>query len=471
MRGLRSTVALLVVLIGLGAYIYFVVSKKSDSDAPKQEKLFASLEASKLDELKVKSEAGDVTTLKKDGESWNIVAPLQVRAADTESAAVANAIADIDVVRVVDENPTDLKPYGLDPPQIDVEFKSADGKTTGHLLVGVKAPAGANRYAKRADEKRVVLIAQFHEGSLNKSTFDLRDKSIIKFDRAKVDGVDANVGGKLMEFTKANADWKMVKPVVARADFSAVDGLVGHVESAQMKAFVTSAPTPADLKKYGFDKPQAIVNLHLGSAKATLEVGGKADDTTVYVRDTSKPDIYTIDNTTANDFKKPADDYRKKELFDFRAFNATHVEITTSGPTVIFDRVKAKDDKSPDTWHRVSPNPGDPDRSKVETLLAGLADIRATSFVDSISKTGLQTPTMTVVAKFDDGKQEERVIFGRSGSDVFASRPDDPGAAKIETEKFDEAVKGVAELSKPEAPATPPAAPSAATAPATPPAK
>src|SRR5216684_6696865 len=266
MRGLRSTIALLVVLIGLGAYIYFVVSKKSDSTAPKQEKLFASLEASKLGELKVKSESGDVTTLKKDGDVWKIVAPIQTAAADTEATGVANALGDIDVVRVVEENPTDLKPYGLDSPQIDVEFKSADGKTAGQLLVGAKAAAGGNRYAKRADQKRVVLIAQFHEGSLNKSTFDLRDKSIIKFDRAKVDGLDAVVNGKAMEFTKASADWKMVKPVVARADFSAVDGLVGHVEGAQMKALVTSTPTPADLKKYGFDKPQATINLHLGSA-------------------------------------------------------------------------------------------------------------------------------------------------------------------------------------------------------------
>ena len=232
-----------------------------------------------------------------------------------------------------------------------------------------------------------------------------------------------------------------------------------------MKALVTSTPTPADIKKYGFDKPEAIINLHLGSAKATFEVGGKADDTTVYVRDASKPDIYTVDTGTANDFKKPADDYRKKELFDFRAFNASHVEITTNGQTVIFDRVKAKDDKSPDTWHRVSPNPGDPNRSKVESFLAGLADIRAASFVDSTAKTGLQTPAMTVVAKFDDGKQEERVnLQKRLGCFCVASRRsrrrEDRGR------KVRRSGQGVDELSKPEAPATPPA-----TAPATPPAK
>jgi Domain of unknown function (DUF4340) len=448
MRGLRSTLALLVVLIGLGAYIYFVLAKKPESTVTKQEKLFPNLEASKIDDLKVKSESGDVTSLKKEGGSWKIVSPLQVPAADSDATSLANALGDIEIVRVVEDNPTDLKPYGLDAPRIDVEYKSAEAKTAGHLLIGAKAAAGGNLYARREDEKRVVLIAQYQESSLNKSTFDLRDKTIMKVDHDKVDGIDVNVGGKTFELAKAGSDWKMTKPVAARADFSAADGLIGRVQQAQMKKVVSTAPSPADLKTYGFDKPQAIVNLHLGSARATFEVGGKADDTTTYVRDTSKPDIYTVDNSSADDLKKPADDYRKKELFDFRAFDATRVELTRNGQTVVFERVKAKDDKSPDTWHRVSPNPGDPDRSKVEGLLAGLADVRATSFVDSTAKTGLQTPALIVDAKFDDGKKQEKVTFGTDGSNAFAVRSDDPGAAKIEAEKLDEALKTLDELSK-----------------------
>lgn len=448
MRGLRSTIGLLVVLVGLGAYIYFVTSKKSDSTATKQEKLFASLEAAKIDELKVKSESGDVTTLKKEGGTWKIVAPLALPASDLDATGIANALGDLEIVRVVEENPTDVKDYGLDTPRIEVEFKSTEAKTAGHLFVGAKTATGGNLYARRDDQKQVVLVGQFYETSLNKSTFDLRDKAIIKFDRSKVDGVDVDLGGKPIEFSKANAEWKMTKPVVARADASAVDGLVSRVETAQMKSIVSSAPTPADLKTFGFDKPQATINLHLGSARATLVVGAKADDMAVYVRDASKPDVFTVDTSTADDFKKPADDYRKKDLFDFRAFTATRVEITRSGQTVIFERVKAKDDKSPDTWHRVSPNPGDPDRAKVESLLAGMADIRATSFVASKAKTGLDSPAMTVVAQFDEGKKEERVTFGKSGIDVFASRPDDPGASKIEADKFDEAVKALDELSK-----------------------
>ena len=81
MRGLRSTIALLVVLIGLGAYIYFVTWKRAAQDSgPKQEKVFASVLADQIEELKVKAESGDVTTLKKTSGAWTVVAPMAATA-------------------------------------------------------------------------------------------------------------------------------------------------------------------------------------------------------------------------------------------------------------------------------------------------------------------------------------------------------------------------------------------------------
>jgi hypothetical protein len=56
MRGLRSVIALIVVLAGLYAYIYFVTSKKPEGDTgPKQDKVFTSVEADKIDDLRIKS--------------------------------------------------------------------------------------------------------------------------------------------------------------------------------------------------------------------------------------------------------------------------------------------------------------------------------------------------------------------------------------------------------------------------------
>ena len=46
MRGLRSTIALIVVLAGLAAYVYFVTWQKTpETAASKQEKVFAGVEA------------------------------------------------------------------------------------------------------------------------------------------------------------------------------------------------------------------------------------------------------------------------------------------------------------------------------------------------------------------------------------------------------------------------------------------
>jgi len=56
--------------------------------------------------------------------------------------------------------------------------------------------------------------------------------------------------------------------------------------------------------------------------------------------------------------------------------------------------------------------------------------------------------TARVLVKFDDGKKEEKVSFGKNGSDVYALIAGQPGAGKIEAEKFDEANKALDELSK-----------------------
>jgi hypothetical protein len=86
---------------------------------------------------------------------------------------------------------------------------------------------------------------------------------------------------------------------------------------------------------------------------------------------------------------------------------------------------------------------GDVDQSKMETFLSNLSGLRAQSFADAKTPTGLATPVATVTARFDETNKEERVRFGRVGTDVFASRGEEPGAARVETGPFDEAMKSL----------------------------
>ena len=314
--------------------------------------------------------------------------------------------------------------------------------------MGEKTPTGGDLFAKRNDEKKVFLIPAFQETTLNRRTFDLREKVLLKFDREKVDSLDVSAGGKTLAVAKDGGEWKITKPVQTRADFGTVEGLVGRLQSLQMKSIVTDDAKPADLKQYGLDKPDATVNLNVGSARATLLLGGKAPDNTVYARDASKPAVVTVESALLDELKKGADDYRRKDLFEFRAFNANRVEVARNGQTVVFEKVKGQGDNAQDKWRRVSPTAADVDKDKIDSLLSKLSNTRASSFVDSSAKTGLDKPAMTITVKFEEGKKEEKVTFGQVGNDVFASRPGEPGAAKTDATDFNEAIKSLDELSK-----------------------
>ena len=448
MKGLRSTIALIVVLAGLGAYIYFVTWKTPEGGGDtgkKTDKVFAGVQADKIEEIRISTSGGDATTVKKDNATWQVVQPVAAKADETEVSGITSALATTDIVRVIDENPSSLTDYGLSNPRIEVDFKVAGDKDYRKLLIGEKSPTGSDLFAKRNDEKRVFLIPAFQETTFNKDTFALRDKVVLKFERDKVDGVEVDAAGKTLVMAKDGADWKIRKPLETRADYGSVEGLIGRVQTVQMKSIAADQATPADLKKFGLEKPEATVNINAGSARATLLIGGKATDTTVYARDASKPAVVTVESALMDDLKKGADDYRRKDLFEFRAYNANRVELIRGKDVVVFERVKGQGENAQDKWRRVSPNAADADRDKVDAMLAKLANMRATSFVDG--KAAL-SPALEIHVKFDDGKKEERVTFVKDGADVLALRPGEPGAAKTDAADLTETLKSLDELSK-----------------------
>ena len=113
---------------------------------------------------------------------------MQPAAAPPDEAAVSGItsnLASVEIQRVIDENPTDLKEYGLAEPRVEVAFKS--GGQERRLQIGQKTPSGTDVYAKLADEKKVFLISVVPRLDLQRGTFDLRDKSVLKLDREKVD--------------------------------------------------------------------------------------------------------------------------------------------------------------------------------------------------------------------------------------------------------------------------------------------
>jgi Domain of unknown function (DUF4340) len=430
MRGLRSFLVLLVVAAALGGYLYYD-SKRPPGDEKKQEKVFPDTQSDKIDRVSVKSDKGETTVVTKQGDRWQQTQPGTVPADEAEISGITSNLASLEVQRVVDEQPADLKPFGLNPARIEVSFRQGGKDHT--LLLGQKTPTGGDLYALVSDKPRVFIIASFLETTFNKSAFDLRDKTILKFDRDKADRLEIDLPDRTVKIAKHGADWRLTAPVDARADFNAIEGLLGRLNSTPMKAITTESPDAKALKDYGLEKPAVTARIGAGSAQASLAIGKAAANGTVYAKDLSRPLVFTVETALADELKKPADDLRIKDLFDARSFNTTRLEIARGGQVQTFEKDK-------DAWKQVAPAAKPADTAKVEAVLTALTGTRATGFADKAP--ALDTPDFTATLKFDDGKQE-KVSFARKGTDVFARRQGDASAAKIDAAALDAIIKAI----------------------------
>jgi hypothetical protein len=452
----RSFLLLLVVALGIGAYAYFVESKRevSDSTAGKTEKVWT-LDSEKVEQIDVKAASGDVTTLKKSGTDWQITAPVTANADQSAVSSMLSSLSSLESTKVVDDAPADVKPFELDPPRISVALHVSGESQPKEIHLGTKTPTGSDLYAQVKGQPKVFLVGGHLEDQFNRSTFDLRDKAVLKFDQTKVDSLELQPsGGTAVALSKKSSDeWRLARPLDAKADFSVVDGLIGKLSQAQMKA-ITEPDGTGDLKKYGLDKPQVTAMVGAGSTRATLAIGAigaETPDGTRYARDLTRPTIFTVEAPLLDDLKKKPDDLRQKMLFEFRSYNAVGFDATHGSQTVTFAKqpgpAQSDGGTGADVWKQTKPVAKDADQAKLTDFLVDLANLKADSFVDRALASGDEY-VFTVRFGEANSPREERVIFRKSGSTVHGIRQGEPGAAVVATADFDKVageLKGLTE--------------------------
>ena len=330
-------------------------------------------------------------------------------------------------------------------PPVSVTFATPDGEPLT-LSVGDETPTGGERYA--AIGSRVILVADFVESTLNRTTFELRDRSILEFTGPDVTSFTVEQGDDTLRFAKADSDWRVVEPLEARADFGLVEAMVGRLGSGEMLAIESESVADDALEPFGLDGPRLAATVEVGGESYTLLVGDENPATTVYARDAARDLVFTIDAALVDDLARGADTYRQRDLFDFQPFNAATLTVVRDERTIRFEKgppaeaAEGEDDDAAgeDVWRRIEPEPADIERPEMDALLRALSDLRADSFVESRQGTGLDAPLAAITATFGDDGEEERVLLGRSGDAAYGLHGDEPGAALLDTAAVDDAL-------------------------------
>ncbi len=426
MRGLRSTLLLGAVLLALAAYIGLV-----DSRLPVDEAGPAAIEVTSGDitEITVTASDGVTSRLVRENEVWRLIDPVEAAADIAVASTIAGSLASIEVQRELADEPTSLQEYGLDPPRVEVAFRTANGEEYT-VRIGATTPAGDNRYA-RIDDGGIILVGAFLDDTFNRVPFDLRDKRLLVFNAAGTDALAIEGSGAARRFARREGAWTIEAPFAARGDHAAIDAVVSSLSSGRMQAVVEE--NPDDLAVYGLDPPALTATVTIEDEPATLLLGAVAGDERIYAKDSARPAVFTVPAGLLEDLETPLDELRTVDVFDFRALTAERVDIVRDGESLVLER--AATDAGESVWRA-----GETvlDAEVADAALTALVNLRVGAFLDE-RHAALETPAMTVTATFDGGRTET-VVFAREGDDVFAGRADEPGSARLELTTRYEAV-------------------------------
>jgi len=158
----RNTIILVVVLIALGAYVYFgeMGSGQTPSATPTPSvSTLWSLPADHINRLEVhdlqtKQEA---RLVKDSGGTWQIEAPITDTADATRLNSLTSRLAKITASRVITNPPADLAPFGLVTHTMTVDIGLTENQTQT-LQVGDKNPQGFSYYVQQNDNPAIYLV-------------------------------------------------------------------------------------------------------------------------------------------------------------------------------------------------------------------------------------------------------------------------------------------------------------------------
>ena len=273
-------------------------------------------------EIRIKKQSGGVEDLRRENGKWRLTEPKELPADQDTAGSLVSSLSNLSADAVIEAKASDLKPYGLADPALDVQIKRKDGKTD-ELLIGDDTPTGSGVYAKVASDARVVTIGSFVKSSVDKSTNDLRDKRLLNFDADKLTRVELQAKGQSLEFGKSGqSEWQIVKPRPLRADSSAVSSLVDKLKDAKMDL----AGTEDAAKQFASAAKVATATVTDAAGTQTLEVH-KDKDKNVYAKSTSVDGVYKVNADLADALDKGLDDFRNKKLFDFGFSDPNKVEV------------------------------------------------------------------------------------------------------------------------------------------------
>jgi hypothetical protein len=453
---LRNTLILALLLLGLGAYLYFV-EREQIAEESKKDKL-VEVDVDSIEAVTLTYPDRELALEKRDG-AWHVTKPVATRADDVSVKNLLRAIADAEVTKTIDDPPADLAPFGLAPPAATVVV-TAKGQALAPIKVGKTTAVSNSTYVQRADEPKILLTGAALHTTVDKQPKDLRDKKIVEFKDEDITHIALRGPQGSVALAKQDGGWNIVQPAAYKADPNAVRALLSTVRNLRATDFANDAPSRDDLAAYGLADPERELVLRAGDRgpAVTLLLGQERDDG-LYVKSGEKPTVFVVGKWVAADLSKDVNALRDKTVLSFDPAAVTAIEVAR-GDGEQFTLTRGE------TAWTLAGVEGAANADAVEVFVDALSrlngnEILAESATD-LAQFGLERPAITVTVTGKEGAALGTVRVGMRApnppaTEYTAKRDDDPTIFQLRDFQYDQIDKRKPDFAPAAPVATPPA--------------
>ena len=410
---IRNILIYLIIFIILGVfyYVYDVKLAQKETELTESAKKIFALKFEDVKGMVYKNKDQEIVLVRESAEDWNITKPIDTPAERWAVEGIIRGLLEAEKEQVI-ENVKDMAQYGLDQPRLEVTFMNGDHPLAPTLYIGDTEPSGYMSYARLGNSPEVFTVISAVRYDMSKTLFELRDKSMVLLPGEKIDRLEIDRGGNIVELKRLGIRrWDVVKPQQAPADDDLVQKIVYSALKSRVTALANPDQPPADdAEGYGFETPQVKVTVFAeGKPPVQVDIGralkrpqDKSSETPeapkeepgYWAKSSERNEIMVVTAEAVKTLEVNFDQIRDKRILGRRDLR-TLSQITVKRGDRLFHAKKTND-----IWDITSPpEPKSQDR-QVEDFLGNLKIVRFEKTIPadekSLTEYGLTAPDATI---------------------------------------------------------------------------
>lgn len=249
---------------------------------------------------------------------WRLTEPLDTLGDEWNIKQLINKIKDMKAEDFLADEASDEQ-LGLAKPQVSVTLTMTDGKKLtvsigkqSKRVIGTGTTEADVLFVRSSERSEILIVKADVLKALTKTTFDLRDKSVVQIDRDSIQRVKVERKRGLSFSVGRRPDgWIVEKPTVADPSRSKIDNLLWDIEDLSAKSYVTEDASDEDLRGYGLLVPSAALTITAGADKPIkIYIGDQTEDGDYYCMTNQSKQVVTISKFLVDDLPDTEEDLK-----------------------------------------------------------------------------------------------------------------------------------------------------------------